>query len=77
MLEFFIKITQIRPRLIFTTYPKLFDVIYEALKEKDDSLVGVAINAITSLASSWDCKVALDVPATFMTCGFQGKVYLR
>lgn len=62
VLEFFIKITQARPLFIFTTYPKVFFVIYEMLKEKDDSLVGVAINAITALASSWECKTLLDNP---------------
>lgn len=77
VLEFFIKVTQIRPCLIFTTYPKVFVVIYEVLKEGDDSLVGVAINAITSLASSWDCKIALDVPTTIMTYGSPSNVYLR
>lgn len=74
MLEFFIKVTQVQPQLIFTTYPKVFVVIYEVLKEGEDSLLGVAINSIATLASSWDCKMVLDVPATDITYGCQGKI---
>lgn len=77
MLEFFINVTQVRPQLIFTTYPKVFIVIYEVLKEgDDDSLMGVTIKAVTALASSWDCKIALDVPTSGMTsCNMiQGKM---
>lgn len=76
VLEFFIKITQVRPHFIFTTYPKVFVVIYEALKEGDDSLVGVAINSIASLASSWDCKIVLDFPTTNMNFGYQGNFFI-
>lgn len=73
VLEFFINITQVRPHFIFTTYPKVFVVIYELLKEGDDSQVGVVMNAISSLASSWECKHVLDVPTASMTCGYQGR----
>lgn len=76
-MEFFIKNVQIRPHLILTTYPKVFVVIYEILKEGEYPRAGVAINAIISLASSWDCKIALNVPTTIKTCGFQGEVYLH
>lgn len=74
VLEFFIKVTQVRPQLIFTTYPKVFTVIYEVLKEGDDLAVGVVISAIISLACSWDCKIVLDTPAASSTCGYQGRV---
>lgn len=74
VLEFFIKVTQVRPQLIYVTYPKVFVVIYEVLRERDDSSVGVVINAIISLASSWDCKIVLDVPTASTTCGYQGLV---
>jgi len=74
VLEFFIQITQVKPHLVYSTYPKVFVVIYEVLKEGDDSLVGVVINAIISLASSWDCKIVLDIPTANMICGFQGKM---
>lgn len=72
VLEFFIKVSQIRPQLIYATYPKVFAVMYEVLKEGDDIAVGVVINAIISLASSWDCKIVLDTPTASITCGFQG-----
>jgi hypothetical protein len=72
-LEFFIKITQINPHLILTNYPKVFVVLYEVLKEEDSSLIGVSLNSITYLASSWDCKMALDIPTASMTCGYEGK----
>jgi len=75
VLEFFIKVTQVRPLFIFTTYPKVFVVIYEVLKEGDDSLVGVAINAITILASSWECKILLDNPSASMILNYDGKVF--
>jgi len=75
VLEFFIKITQVRPLFIFTTYPKVFVVIYEVLKEGDDSLVGVAINAITNLASSWECKMLLDNPSASTILRYDGKVF--
>ncbi|XP_025207928.1 uncharacterized protein LOC112603532 isoform X2 [Melanaphis sacchari] len=71
VLEFFIKITQVRPLFIFTTYPKVFVVIYEILKEGDDSLVGVAINAIANLASSWECKILLDIPTASVTLNYE------
>lgn len=74
VLEFFIKVTQVKPQLMFTTYPKVFVVLYETLKEGEDSLVGVAINSISTLASSWDCKVVLDVPVVDMTYGCQGEI---
>lgn len=74
VLEFFVKITQVRPLFIFTTYPKVFVVIYEMLKEGDNSLVGVAINAITNLASSWECKILLDNPTASVILNFEGKV---
>lgn len=77
MLEFFIKVTQVQPQLIFTSYPKVFVVIYEVLKEREDSLLGVAINSIATLASSWDCKMVLDVPAAGMTYGCQGKILIN
>jgi len=77
VLEFFIKIAQVKPLLIFTTYPKVFVVIYEVLKEGDDSLVGVAINAITSLASSWECKILLDIPTASITLNYEGKVCFK
>lgn len=76
VLEFFIKVTQFQPQLIFTTYPKVFVVIYEILKDGEDSLIGVAINSIATLASSWDCKIVLDVPAADMTYGCQGKILI-
>lgn len=72
-MEFFIKITQIRPLLILTNYPKVFVVLYEVLKEEDSSLIGVSLNGISYLASSWDCKIALDTPTVSMTCGYEGK----
>ncbi|XP_025404940.1 26S proteasome non-ATPase regulatory subunit 5 isoform X2 [Sipha flava] len=72
VLEFFIKITQINPHLILTNYPKVFVVLYEVLKEEDSSLIGVSLNSITYLASSWDCKMALDIPTASMTCGYEG-----
>ncbi|XP_060833754.1 26S proteasome non-ATPase regulatory subunit 5 isoform X1 [Rhopalosiphum padi] len=71
VLEFFVKITQVRPLFIFTTYPKVFVVIYEMLKEGDNSLVGVAINAITNLASSWECKILLDNPTASVILNFE------
>jgi len=61
---------------VFTTYPKVFVVLYEVLKEGDDDLVGVAINAITTLASSWECKISLDNPSASMILNYDGKVYL-
>jgi len=76
VLEFFIKVTQVRPLFMFTTYPKVFVVLYEVLKEGDDSLVGVAINAITTLASSWECKMLLDTPSASMILNHDGKVCL-
>lgn len=76
VLEFFIKVTQVRPLLIFTTYPKVFAVIYEVLKEGDDSLLGVAINAIISLASSWECKMLLDIPIASVTLNYGSKQIL-
>lgn len=58
------------------SYPKVFVVIYEILKENDDSLVSVAINAVNLLASSWDCKISLDIPAPkLVTYQYQGKYY--
>ncbi|XP_060874928.1 26S proteasome non-ATPase regulatory subunit 5-like isoform X2 [Metopolophium dirhodum] len=72
VLEFFIKVTQVRPLFVFTTYPKVFVVIYEVLKEGDDSLVGVAINAITTLASSWECKILLDNPSASTILHYDG-----
>lgn len=74
VLEFFIKVTQVRPQLIYAAYPKVFAVMYEVLKEGDDIAVGVVINAIISLACSWDCKIVLDTPTASITCGFQGIV---
>lgn len=74
VLEFFIKVTQVKPQLIFTAYPKVFVVIYEVLKEGEDSLLGAAINAISTLASSWDCKIVLDIPVADMSYGYQGKI---
>lgn len=71
VVEFFINIALVRPYLVLTRYPKLFVVIYDTLKEPD-SLTGVAMKSIYFLASSWDCKIALDVPASFLICDSQG-----
>ncbi|CAH1725177.1 26S proteasome non-ATPase regulatory subunit 5-like [Aphis gossypii] len=71
VLDFFIQITQVRPFFIFTSYPKVFVVIYEMLKEEDDSLLGVAINAITNLASSWECKMLLDNPTASVILNYE------
>ncbi|KAF0754890.1 26S proteasome non-ATPase regulatory subunit 5-like, partial [Aphis craccivora] len=71
VLDFFIQITQVRPFFMFTSYPKVFVVIYEMLKEEDDSLVGVAINAITNLASSWECKILLDNPTASVILNYE------
>lgn len=75
LIELFINITLARPHLVLTRYPKVFVVIYDTLKEPN-SLIGVAINSITSLASSWDCKIALDTPTSFLICDSQGTMYL-
>jgi len=75
VLDFFIQITQVRPFFMFTSYPKVFVVIYEMLKEEDDSLVGVAINAIANLASSWECKILLDNPTASVILNYESKVF--
>lgn len=75
VLDFFIQITQVRPFFMFTSYPKVFVVIYEMLKEEDDSLVGVALNAISNLASSWECKILLDNPTASVFLNYEGKVF--
>jgi len=71
LVEFFINITLVRPYLVLTRYPKVFVVLYGTLKEPD-SLTGVAMNSISVLASSWDCKIALDIPTSILIYDFQG-----
>lgn len=52
-------------------------VVYEVLKDgNDESFVGVATNSITFLASSWDCKNALNLPVSSLDCDIQGNMSL-
>ncbi|VVC35962.1 Hypothetical protein CINCED_3A014253 [Cinara cedri] len=74
ILEFFIQIALIKPQLIYISYPKVFTVIYEIMNENDGLLVNVATNSIKVLASSWECKLSLDIPAPkLMIDQYQGK----
>lgn len=74
-MEFFIQVTEMRPKFIYTSYPKVFFIIYEILKQVDDAFISTAMNGIVSLASSWDCKLVLDIPFPNINCYDQGKNY--
>lgn len=75
VMDLFINVTLIKPQIIYESYPKVFVVLYETLKEKDDSLIYFAINAVIMLATSWDCKISLDIPAPNIVINqYQGKL---
>lgn len=60
VLEFFTQLTQVRTTFIIQMFPEVFVVLYQIFHGRDNSLIGAAINSICTLASRWDCKMALD-----------------